>query len=211
MDIVIVRHGESECNAEGRLQGWLDSPLSERGRAQAALLGAWLGRIGFVWHRAYASPLSRAYETAQIAARACHGDAPAQEPLLKEIGVGSIEGLTGEEIRARHPGYGPRPLSQLGDFSEFGGESYDDVQLRVERMIQQLEQLHRQNQEHVLLVAHGGFNLQLVKRLISDSNPRACFFEYGNCTATRVRMRLRRGVYIGEVSWHVPLELMGGG
>ncbi len=210
MDIVIVRHGESEGNAAGRLQGQLDSPLNERGRAQATRLGQWLASIGFRWQRAYASPLRRAFETAELVARAAGGVPPQPEPLLSEIAVGSLEGMTRPEIVARHPEYESRKLHDLGDFGEFGGESYAAVQERVEQTIQLLQAAHRASGDPVLLVAHGGFNLQLIKRLISQPVPRTCFFGLGNCAATRIHLRERRGVYVGEVVWHVPLELMGG-
>ena len=53
MDILLVRHGESEANAEGRLQGRLDYPLSERGRAQARQLARWLVQSQVGWDVAF--------------------------------------------------------------------------------------------------------------------------------------------------------------
>ncbi|HEY58534.1 MAG TPA: histidine phosphatase family protein, partial [Anaerolineae bacterium] len=66
--VTLVRHGESTANAEGRHQGQMDFPLTERGRAQAqALARRWL-REGRRYHALIASPLSRALQTAQILA-----------------------------------------------------------------------------------------------------------------------------------------------
>ncbi|MGC4089548.1 MAG: histidine phosphatase family protein [Polyangiaceae bacterium] len=210
MDILFVRHGESEGNAHGRLQGRLDSPLSPLGSEQALRLGNWLASIGFRWDVAYASPLLRAWETAQIACRAAGGSAPESDPKLCEIGAGRIEGLTRDEIIERHPSYIERRVTDLGDFSDFGGESYDDVQLRARDVRTRLEALHRAAGARVLLVGHGGFNFQLVKYLLCEPVPRVCILKMGNCTASLVRMRERRGSYMGELLWHVPVELMGG-
>ena len=62
----------------------------------------------------------------------------------------------------------------------------------------------------MLLVGHGGINFQLLKLMICEPVPRVCIVRMGNCSATLVRLRQRRDRYIGEVAWHVPIELMGG-
>ncbi|MFZ5889804.1 MAG: histidine phosphatase family protein [Myxococcota bacterium] len=210
MDILFVRHGESEGNALGRLQGRLDSPLSETGRQQARRLGEWLRQIGFSWDVAYASPLRRAWETAEIVCRTAGGCQAEADPALAEVAAGRIEGLTRDEIVERHPAYVERRVTDLGDFSEFGGESYESVQARAAAVRRRLEAAHREAMARVLLVGHGGFNFQLVKYLLCEPVPRVCILKMGNCTASLVHMRERRGTYMGELVWHVPVELMGG-
>src|SRR6185369_16506319 len=66
LEILLVRHGESEGNAQERMQGSSDFPLTERGRTQARALAAWLGSQGLGLQATYASPLRRAWETAEI-------------------------------------------------------------------------------------------------------------------------------------------------
>jgi hypothetical protein len=61
----------------------------------------------------------------------------------------------------------------------------------------------------VLCVGHGGLNFQLLKQLICEPVPRVCIVRMGNCSATLVRFRERRGTFMGEIVWHVPVELMG--
>ena len=208
--LLVIRHAESEANVQQRMQGLQDSPLSVRGREQAALLGRWLERRRLTWDAAYTSPLARARETARIVEAEAGG--PSAEPLadLHEVDNGSLQGLDKDEIVARHPGFFERSLDRLGDFAAFGGESYDDVRRRVDRVVGVLAERHREAGDRVLLVGHGGINFQLVKRLICLPVPAVCILRYGNATATQIRMRDRRGVWMGEVSWHVPLELMGG-
>jgi broad specificity phosphatase PhoE len=112
-------------------------------------------------------------------------------------------------MRGAHPEFFGRKLTELGDFADFGGESYDDVQARARRLVDKLERLHRDAASRVLLVAHGGIIFQLIKLLVCQPVPRTCIMRIGNCTATLVRLRERRGHYMGELLWHVPIELMG--
>jgi broad specificity phosphatase PhoE len=210
VDILFVRHGESENNANGRLQGRNDSPLTDRGRTQAATLAAWLLERGFRWSTAYASPLSRARETAEILAEKTGFPRPVVDEDLAEVSVGSLEALTRDEIGERYPTFMSRAIADLGDFSEFGGESYDSVQARTLRVLTRLQKTHREAADQVLVVAHGGMNFQMVKAAICLPVPRVCILQWGNCTASLLRFRERRGVYMADIAWHVPLELMGG-
>jgi broad specificity phosphatase PhoE len=211
MELILVRHGESLGNAEGRMQGHSDYPLTDRGRAQAKQLGGWLGRQGITWSRAYASPLARAWETAEIVTSLTGGPAVEPEPLLKELMAGALEGRTLDEIVARFPRFGQRHVTELGDFSEFGGESYDAAQARARSLRDKLETSHRSNGERVLLVGHGGFHFQLAKSLICEPVPRVCIVRMTNCAATLIRLRERYETYMGELIWHVPVDLMGEG
>jgi broad specificity phosphatase PhoE len=208
MDIFLVRHGESVGNSEGRMQGHLDYPLSEAGRAQARRLGVWMASRRLVWDVALCSPLARAKETAEILSEVVPGPAPTPESALAEIHAGKLEGLNRDEMASQHPTWLERDITQLGDFDEMGGESYDQVQARVHELAARLERDHRDAESRVLLVGHGGVNFQLLKSLICKPVPRVCILRMGNCTITLVRMRERRGTYIGEVVWHVPLELI---
>ncbi len=206
----MVRHGESEGNREGRLQGHRDYPLSDEGIAQAQRLGAWLAACGVQWEAAYSSPLARAAQTAELLRERCAGPPVLLEDDLREVSAGSLEGLTREEIVGRHAAYLERGLTELGDFGEYGGESYDQLQQRVGRLLARLEERHGRATAPVLLVGHGGIHFQLLKALICRPIPKVCAVRMGNCTATKVRVRERRGVRLGEIVWHVPLELMGG-
>jgi len=210
MDILLVRHGESEGNLAGRLQGHIDSPLSALGRAQAHRVGSWLKERKLRWSAAYASPLSRARETAAIIAERTGYPEPTLDEDLREIGAGALEGLTRGEMIKKYPSFIDRQVTDLGDFAEFGGEGYDAVQSRVGRILEKLQARHRKGADVVLVVAHGGINFQLVKAAVCVPVPRVCILHWGNCTAGLLRFRDRRGSYMAEVAWHVPVELMGG-
>ncbi|MEP7052077.1 MAG: histidine phosphatase family protein [Pseudomonadota bacterium] len=206
---MLLRHGESQGNAQGRMQGRRDYPLSPLGREQAVLAGKFLASHG-PFAAVYASPLKRAFETATIvrAQGACPD--PLIDEDLHEIAAGSLEGMNEVEIRAAHPVFMDRSLTETGDFADYGGESYANVQARVKRVMARLEAAHRKAEERLLIVGHGGFHYQLAKSLLCEPVPRVCLLKIGNCTASLLRLRERRGLYMAELVFHVPVELMGG-
>ena len=207
---MLLRHGESEGNAAGRMQGRRDYPLTALGREQAARAGEFLATRGHPFAAVYVSPLKRAFETASIAFERGVQPEPVIDADLPEIGAGRLEGLDEVEIRERHPEFMTRSLTETGDFSDYGGESYVDVQARVRRVMTRLEAQHRSAEERVLLVGHGGFHYQLAKSLLCEPVPRVCILKMGNCTVSLLRLRERRGLYLAELVFHVPVELMGG-
>ncbi len=99
-ELIVVRHGQTVWNLEGRWQGGLDSPLTEKGEAQAREIGRILVRAGITpaSHAAYVSPQGRALATARLAL----GDAWSAIPddRLREIGVGEWEGWLMADIDA---------------------------------------------------------------------------------------------------------------
>ena len=100
MRVLLIRHAESEGNAEGRFQGQRDYPLSPRGVEQALRLAERL-RDRHLDH-IYASPLSRANHTAQIVADV-KGMTVSPLPGVMEYDFGELSGLNWTEIQERHP------------------------------------------------------------------------------------------------------------
>ncbi len=153
--IVLVRHGQTEYNREGRWQGvGSDVPLNDAGRAEAArvaeaLAQAFGGRVAAV----YTSDLARARETADIIG-ARLGLAAIDEPALRELSHGRWEGLTHVEVEERWPEelaeYEARPyLVRRG-----GGDSYQDLEKRLWPALERLAAAHRG--ERIVCVSHGG-------------------------------------------------------
>jgi probable phosphoglycerate mutase len=141
----IVRHGESQANAGSRFSGRLDSPLTERGRAQSVALADALDDVAF--DRIVATPLSRSLDTALVIAR--RRKMPVDVvPDLIEIDVGDRTGKTFDEVRGlpnwRDDGFVAWP----------GGETLEQV---VERALHALRRLHRETPGgRILVVGHGG-------------------------------------------------------
>lgn len=102
--LLLLRHGQSTWNAEGRWQGWADAPLSPVGRAQAESAAAWLAAAGVAFAGAVSSDLSRARHTAEVVAAALGLGAVVVDLGLRERDVGRFSGHTTPEIEHRWPG-----------------------------------------------------------------------------------------------------------
>ena len=127
--LILVRHGESTWNAEERLQGQLDPPLSDRGREQARALTAMLD--GLPDERVICSDLSRARETAELL-----GLRPARfDPRWREIDVGSWAGRTAAEIDAQG---GELTNWRGGPRRAPDGEAWDAFAARVSGAVDEL-------------------------------------------------------------------------
>jgi broad specificity phosphatase PhoE len=131
--IYLLRHGETAWNTAGRYQGHKDSPLTRRGREQAASLGRMLAGVSqnlAIPLKTYVSPLGRAQETAEIIARYVLMDR-VEEPRLKEVSIGSWDGMSHYEVSMEYSD----ALSGTDAFDWFfrspDGESFEAVKARV--------------------------------------------------------------------------------
>ncbi len=151
--LYLLRHGETEFNVEGRLQGQQDSPLTARGRAQARGHGVLLEtRIAepAAW-RVVASPLGRALNTARLACAELGLDEAVIEtdPRLKEIAYGIWEGLTYDQIETGYPDHWAARERDRWGFVVPGGESYAMVAARAGAFLDEV-------QGNTIVVSHGG-------------------------------------------------------
>jgi probable phosphoglycerate mutase len=191
--LIFVRHGETTYNAEGRLQGQLDTPLNARGRGQAravggtlrSLLGSEIDRLDEA-QAFFASPLKRARETMDIA-RDAMGLKPERyhlDPVLKELSFGVWEGLTWPEIEVKDAKGLRARREDRWAFVPEGGESYA---MLAERLRPWLDTLR----EHAFVISHGGV-VRVLMALIAGIPPakavdapiiqgRAIVFENGSC------------------------------
>jgi len=96
-DLLILRHGETEWNAENRMQGWLDSPLTARGLAQAEAQRVTLVGLDLAGYAFRSSPQGRAFHTAAIALAGI-AERIETDPRLCEIDVGEWSGLRREDM-----------------------------------------------------------------------------------------------------------------
>ncbi len=147
----IVRHGETEWNAQGRIQGHTDIRLSGEGLQQAAMVARRLVDVPI--DVAYSSDLIRSSETArQILGQRT---VPLHTtPQLREYHKGVFEGLTPEETSERYPElYAASHVKDL-DFAPPGGESTRQTSARLASFIADLRNRHLD--DNVLIVGHGG-------------------------------------------------------
>lgn len=181
--LVLVRHGETDWNRESRFQGTLDAPLNDDGRRQAEALAERLRGSGAA--ALYASPLSRAAETARIVGAAL-GREPVAIPDLREIDVGVWGGLTYAEVRARW-GEDLERIAAGEDVAYGGGETAAAVQARVAAAMDALAEPHPG--ETVVVVSHGlalkayacrllGLHLRYAERISAGGNTAVSEFEF---------------------------------
>ena len=156
-DIILLRQAQSTANATGVWQGQLDYPLSEEGRRQAAAAGRALK--GTDLSSVYASPLSRAFETAEIVAReTSFPGSVVPLPDLTERGGGVLEGLTWEEQEARNPEFVRKflALPEEERWTLAGAETDEEILARFEKALSKIRSRHPENDGPLVIVSHGG-------------------------------------------------------
>lgn len=151
VNALLVRHMETNWNTEHRYSGQSDTPmLTENGLCQAVALSRILSQYNIC--KVVCSDLRRALGTALILARP-HGIFPVVDPRLREVSLGSMDGMTKREARARYPQECFSTRSPSYDFSELGGESRDAVILRHRAAFD--EHVCRCGTRITLFVGHG--------------------------------------------------------
>jgi probable phosphoglycerate mutase len=160
----VVRHGETEANRSGILQGHLDVPLSEKGRRQAKAVAEALSKVRL--DAVYSSDLSRARETAEaiMIGRACQ---LVLDRRLRELNMGGISGLTLEESRVKYPEFHAQlAVDPYGTRRPDGGESRLDLRDRISRALDDIYERHKD--ARIGIVSHGGAINALLSIVSSD-------------------------------------------
>lgn len=149
--LCIARHGETDWNKKGVLQGWLDVPINTLGRQQACAMAQPLADAGFsaVW----SSPLVRARETAEIVAAALGLPPPSCHEGLKEKHFGAVQGIPKHELAELNPVLLEQILRRNPAAEFAGGETMDEFADRVLGAFDTIGQRHPG--QRVLVITHG--------------------------------------------------------
>ena len=183
MRLLLIRHGESSANAEGRIQGRLDIPLSDRGRRQSDALADRVCQLKI--DALYTSPLSRASDTA--APLATRLRLPAEpRPDLMERDFGDLAGLTRDEIIARYPEY-VRARTQGLPIEVDGYEGDDVFNQRVTQITTEIIEAHPG--QTVVAVSHGGVIAAMCRQTLQMPVVRPGRFAIDNCSITTFDVR----------------------
>jgi probable phosphoglycerate mutase len=190
--LCVVRHGETAWNAEGRVQGQLDIPLSAAGLAQAQCVAAALsaGRFSAL----YSSDLARVRQTARPAADKL-GLEVRIEPCLRERHYGAFQGLTYIQAKETLPADYARFRAKDPQFAFGSGESLSDFFARTMRCIGAIGARH--DGEEVLVFTHGGV-LEMAYRHATGcglSTPRRC--ELPNAALNWIEVSERQWTVLG--------------
>ncbi len=172
--IYLVRHGETPWNEEMRYQGQTDVPLSERGRKQADALreahfrGNIAGSNPIHWAKVYSSDLQRAHETARIiTAGSGHDSSGRGEKFfapteivtckeLREINYGVFEGVLLEDIKKNYAEILQQWWRDPQKARIPQGESLEELKERVLRCYHNIVESHKETDDNILIVSHGG-------------------------------------------------------
>ncbi|MFN0146093.1 MAG: histidine phosphatase family protein [Dehalococcoidia bacterium] len=180
MKLILIRHGESEGNAAGFVQGRLDFGLTALGRAQAEATAERLR--GLKIDRLVSSPLKRAFDTASVFSAAI-GIEIESEPGLMEYDMGAASGLTGPQIREKFPEM--MAAWQKGIRPTFPGEEgRDEFHARVQDVLQRFAA----TKQTIAAVAHGGVVSAVCYQVLGMDRSRRGSFETANCSITEVAL-----------------------
>ena len=181
-ELLLIRHGETLWNQQGRMQGQHDSPLTALGLQQARQLARRLKDVVFA--ALYASDLGRAHQTAR-----CIADATGHEIIadrdLRERSFGIFEGLTNEEIKTRYPDHYAPFARRDPEYAMPEGESASRFR---KRCVERLESLARRHPDERIVVVTHGLVLDALYRVASRmayDTPRG--FPLLNCSVNTFR------------------------
>ena len=148
--LILIRHGETDWNVEGRWQGHIDVPLNENGRRHARRLAVELTKAGI--QAIYSSDLTRALETARPLAESL-GLLIRTDRRLREINLGEWQGLLLTDIQMRHAELFRSHMADPLSVASPGGETALQVEQRAKHALDEILQMHPD--ETVAIVAHG--------------------------------------------------------
>jgi len=149
--VCVARHGETDWNVSGILQGWLDVPLNDRGRRQAYELVA--GFVHSRFSKIYSSSLVRSSETAEIIARSLRLAPPEFDDGLKERNFGAIQGIPKAELAELNPVLLQQILKRNPATMFEQGETMDEF---ADRVLDAIVRIARPNAgKRILAITHG--------------------------------------------------------
>ena len=150
--LYLIRHGETDANVEGVWQGSTDSPLNERGLAQARALARRLAQEQLPISVIYSSPLRRARQTAEIIAETLDDIPIIFDPGLAEYHLGDWEGLTYEQLQKEK-----RLWDRIAEDSDFSPPQGESPRQFAMRLLNSFQTIVQDNQgKTVAVVGHGG-------------------------------------------------------
>lgn len=159
-EIVVVRHGDTEFNATGKIQGHLEVGLNDKGRLDSAAVAERLSKEPKI-SAVYSSDLRRALDTAEMIATSCGGLEVIKEPALRERHSGVLQGIVRHEAAKINPEAHKASHSQDQEIPG-GGESINQLNQRCTSCLLRIGEKHRG--ERVVVVTHGGVMRALHKR-----------------------------------------------
>ena len=150
MKLIFIRHGQTDWNVQGKIQGSYDSELNATGIEQAMSLSEKLFNLNYKFSKIYSSPQKRALKTAEILSKSSNVDYISVKDL-QEMNMGKWEGLSWREVEENYPNeYKEWHLNRRYTKTP-EGESYQDM---LERVLKAIHKIINENNEDVVIVSH---------------------------------------------------------
>lgn len=162
--LVLIRHGQSLWNLENRFTGWVDVPLTDKGREEARQAAARLGHLRF--DVAYTSALSRAQETLKLVLEGIGQNVPViRDQALNERHYGDLQGLNKADTAKRYGDAQVHIWRRSYDVAPPNGESLELTAKRTLPFFDRAIGGDLRQGKNVLVVAHGNSNRSIVMQL----------------------------------------------
>ncbi|KDE68855.1 hypothetical protein FUSO7_12570 [Fusobacterium necrophorum BFTR-2] len=170
VELWFVRHGETLFNVKGLVQGWCDSPLTNKGKEDTEYLGKILKLSGINFKSIYSSDLTRCLETSVILQKKLENDLQInQDKRLRELNTGIAEGDLIEEHLLRYP--------EALHFKKYKGitegETWNDLFFRLNEVVTEIGEKHKVSGGKILVVSHT-LAITALMGLIDSSIEQAC-------------------------------------
>jgi broad specificity phosphatase PhoE len=193
LELWLIRHGETDWNVSGRIQGFSDRPLNDKGRRQAGLLAGRFREMRMRFDAVYASDLERARVTAEMS---LPGAEVRLDPRLRELSYGIFEGKIWTRLDADEAAAARRWNEDRFGHKIPGGESYGDLMERIAAFHAGLPREGR-----VAAFSHGGTIRSALYGILGRPTPGAWRVEIDNTSITRLRFD-DRGATVVTINDH---------
>jgi probable phosphoglycerate mutase len=182
MKLFLIRHGQTDWNIRGKIQGSCDIELNDAGIKQAEELGEYLSNKEFKFTKIFTSPLKRAMKTAEILSKRTNTLYEAINGL-EEINLGEWEGLTWAEVQEKYPTEYKEWYQNRRYTRPPQGESYQDM---LQRVLSSVHKIKTENMDEVVIVTHSAVIMCLQCHLYNTPLEEMSKFKTDNTSITVV-------------------------
>lgn len=186
MKLFFIRHGQTDWNLYGKIQGSHDIELNDTGIIQAEELSKKVLELNYKFSKIYSSPQKRAVKTAEILSRVTNMDYMSMEGL-EEINLGEWEGLSWKEVKEKYPTEYEEWYMNRRYAKPPKGESYQDV---LERVLTAMHKIIDENSHDVAIVTHSAVIMCLQCYITNTPFDEMMKFKTDNSTITEADSKL---------------------
>ena len=174
--LIIVRHGQTDANVQGKTQGQIDTDLNKNGLEQAKKTGDYIKK-NYSIDEAWVSDLKRTQQTMNKISPISN-----KTKLLREMSFGEWENRLFKEIINESPELVKEYASASDNFRAPNGESFVDMHNRAKKFMSNIEW----NKDTTLVVSHGGFMRILLVSILNLPRKNLLNFQFENCSITEI-------------------------